>query len=71
MQLCSSLFQLAVMDVLTSSVPLIGTIFSGSDPWSDALKQRSDIQLYTVTHENRDDVPHRLINTLEQLMTNP
>ncbi len=70
MQLCSSLFKLAVMDVLTSSVPLIGTIFAGSDPWSDALKQRSDIELYTVTHENRDEVPRMLSNILEQINSN-
>ncbi len=66
MQLHSPLFKLAVMDVLTSSVPLVGTVFAGSDPWSDALKQRDDVELFPLTHENRDEVPQTLINTLKE-----
>jgi nucleoside-triphosphatase len=64
MQLYSPLFKQAVMDVLTSSVPLIGTIFSGSDSWSDELKRRDDVQLFPLTHRNRDEIPTMLIETL-------
>ncbi len=67
MLLCSSLFKVVVLDALTSSIPLVGTIFSGSDPWSDALKQRDDIEFYTLTHENRDEVPRMLVETLKKL----
>lgn len=58
MQLCSPLFKLAVMDVLTSSVPLVGTIFSGSDSWANELKQRDDVELYTLTHDLRTNHPN-------------
>lgn len=66
MQMCSSLFKLAVMDVLTSSVPLVGTIFSGSDPWLDELKQRSDVELHLLTRENRNEMPKVLIDTISK-----
>jgi nucleoside-triphosphatase len=67
MHLCSPLFQTAVMGVLTSSVPLLGTLSSGSDPWLDELKQRSDVELHTLTRDNRGEVPSMLVKTLEQL----
>jgi nucleoside-triphosphatase len=67
MQMCSPLFKLAVMDVLTSSIPLIGTIFTGSDPWSDELKQRSDVVLFPLTEDNRNEVPKTLIETLKSI----
>jgi nucleoside-triphosphatase len=65
MLMCSSLFQLVVMDVLTSSVPLIGTISVASDPWLDELKQRKDIQLFPVTNQNSDEIATTLIETLK------
>ena len=68
-QLCSPLFQRVVNDVLTSSVPLIGTISSdsGSDPWLDELKHQSDVELFPLTYQNRDEVPRMLVETLKNL----
>jgi nucleoside-triphosphatase THEP1 len=66
MQWCSPLFKLAVTDVLTSAVPLIGTIFSGSGPWSDETKQRSDVKLSELTDANRNQVPFLVLETLRK-----
>jgi nucleoside-triphosphatase len=66
MQWSSELFQLAVMDVLTSSIPLIGTISSESHPCFNEIKERSGVELYELTLENRDEVPNLLINALRQ-----
>lgn len=71
MQMCSLLFKLAVMDVLNSSVPLIGTIHSDPHPWSDKLKQRGDVKLYPLTVENRGEVTKTLTETLSSMQNTP
>ncbi len=67
MQLFSDKLMLAVMSVLESTHPLVGTAFSGHHPWLDELKQRSDVELFELTNENRDQVPKALIETLKKL----
>ena len=65
MQLCSPLFKPAVERVLKSPVPLIATIQAEPDPWVDEIKRRHNVILYTLTEENRDDVPGIVIRLLK------
>ena len=67
MQLYSDKFKQAVIDVLNSKLPLLGTIVSRSHPWLDELKQQSSVELYHLTLDNRDEVPKLLIETLQTL----
>ncbi len=65
MQLCSEQFKQSVLDVLSSGIPLIGTIAqSGRDRWIDKLYERADIQFYTLTEDNRHDLPEVMVDTL-------
>jgi len=64
MQLYSARFQQAVLGALNSPLLVLGTLFSGSHPWLDALKQRSDLELYPLTYENREEVTQTLIKTI-------
>jgi nucleoside-triphosphatase len=64
MQLLSEKFKQTVIEVLDSPVPLIGTIFAGSHPWTDELKKRDSVKLYPLTIDNREMVPQALIENL-------
>jgi nucleoside-triphosphatase len=67
MQLFSDKLMLAVMSVLESTHPLVGTAFSGSHPWLDELKRRDDVELFPVTHQNRDEIPTMVRETLRTM----
>ncbi len=62
---------LAIMSVLESTRPLLGTAFSEPHPWLDELKQRSDVELFELTVENRNEVTQTLIETLRNLDRRP
>ena len=64
MQLLSEKFKLAVMEALEGSVPILGTVFSGSNPWLDELKRQRKVKLYPLTPDNRDVLPQILVETL-------
>ncbi len=67
MQLYSNKFKQAVIDVLKSTCPLLGTVFCRPYPWLDKLKQQNDIELYKLTLDNRNEAPQTLIETLQTL----
>ncbi|MFQ5795639.1 MAG: nucleoside-triphosphatase [Candidatus Bipolaricaulia bacterium] len=64
MELLSDQFKQAVLDVLDSSRPLLGTVVSRPFPWVDELKQREEVELCHVTVDNRDSMAERLTLTL-------
>lgn len=64
MQLLSPQFMMAVMSALESRVPILGTLFSGSNHWSDELKRHERVSLYPLTLDNREMVPQTLIKNL-------
>ncbi|MBA2680935.1 MAG: AAA family ATPase [Ktedonobacteraceae bacterium] len=67
MQLYSARFKQAVLHVLTSARPLVGTIVFRPYPWADELKQRRDVTLFELTPGNRDITVTRLANILKAL----
>ena len=62
MELFSQAFQKTVLDVLGSKIPVMATIQERPHPFLDRVRQRSDVQLFSVTLENRD----RLVGLLKE-----
>jgi nucleoside-triphosphatase len=60
MQLFSSKFKQAVMDVMKSSKILVGTIVLRSHPWTDEFKQRKDVETFLLTTNNRENMTKML-----------
>lgn len=60
MELFSAAFLEVVLACFQAPNPLVATIMARPHPFCDALKQRPDIRLITVTHENRDHLPREL-----------
>lgn len=53
------LFQKLVHQCLSSPIPVLGVIKPRRTPFLDSIRQRTDVQVVTITPENRDD--HYLI----------
>jgi nucleoside-triphosphatase len=53
MQLHSKAFRELVIDALSSSCTVLGTIMLPSDPWVDELKGRSEVETFLLTFQNR------------------
>jgi nucleoside-triphosphatase len=60
MQLYSQTFRQFVLEALDSSHIILGTIMSPSDPWADALKNRSDVETFLLTIQNRTSMTEML-----------
>lgn len=57
MELCSDLFQETVRRIVQSDKTMIATVHRRPHSFSDSLKAREDVELYTVTLRNRDSLP--------------
>lgn len=53
MQLYSEVFKSAVLQLTERECVMFGTIVERSHPWADELKQRGDVETFTVTRQNR------------------
>ena len=56
---------LSVLDTFNSSLPVLGTLFSGFGP-----KQRNGLELYPLTYEKRKEVTRTLIKVLQAMRIN-
>jgi nucleoside-triphosphatase THEP1 len=56
MELFSTAFQRAVIEVLRRHRPLLATIMLAAHPFADELKAQPDTTLFELTEANRDDV---------------
>lgn len=54
MELYSRAFQDMVLQVLESPKRVLGVIQQSSNPFLNAIRQRQDVRIFTVTPENRD-----------------
>ena len=66
MQMFSAKFQQAVLDVLKSSVPLLGSI-SESSVWLSELTGYREIELFILTEDNRNEIAQTLIEALRDI----
>ncbi|WP_330479560.1 nucleoside-triphosphatase [Streptomyces platensis] len=60
MELACTAFQDVVRCLFTSEIDIVATVHVKSDPFTDALKRRADIELVQVNRANRDALPEDL-----------
>jgi len=68
MELHSQGFREAVLAALDSGKPVLGAIMLGPHPFADALKARRDVEVLTVTEENRSQLAPALRERLQRLL---
>lgn len=64
MELACSPFRAAVHELFDGETPVAATVHAFRDPFTDALKARSDLELLRLTRENRDGLPRRIAELL-------
>ena len=66
MELFSEEFKKAVKEALKSGKPLIGTIhYKARDPLIEAIKRNSNVKIFEVTLENRNNLPETITKALD------
>jgi nucleoside-triphosphatase len=66
MEILSSQFRQAVLDVLHSGVSVLGTIMKRSTPFTDQVKSRPGVTLIEVSSENRDELADIILRLVEK-----
>lgn len=61
MELFSSLFRTALVEILDEPVPLLATMHIASDPFTDAVRSRDDVSLHRIDPVQRE----RLMEVIE------
>ena len=64
MELASSAFRAAVQVLFDGQTPVVATVHTFRNPFTDRLKSRRDVELVRLTHENRDRLPERIVERL-------
>jgi nucleoside-triphosphatase THEP1 len=64
MELCCPAFLPALEAALASPKPLLGSILGSPHPVVDALKRRSEVELYRLSARNRQDLTEALLARL-------
>jgi nucleoside-triphosphatase len=55
MELLSDLFKSTVIAIIESGKNVLGTILLKPDPWADLIKQSPQVNLITLTRQNREE----------------
>ena len=58
----SARFRQAVLDTLDGNVPVYGILQAADSPFLAQIAARPDVQVVTVTEENRDELPRELLH---------
>ena len=61
-------FQAEVLETLDGDIPVFGVVRLRSSGWTDAIRTHPNVTIFTVTAENRDELPSQLISLLRQHM---
>jgi nucleoside-triphosphatase len=67
MECLSDIFTKIISDILNSEKPLVATIAQKGGGLIAELKKRSDVQLFTLTRENQDDLLEKICSVLSVL----
>ena len=62
MELFSNRYKELLIELLNSKKPVIGTIYMNSYEWLDDFKKKEGINLIELTLDNRDQVPHKIVD---------
>ena len=55
MELFSESFKTVVLEIIDSGKRVLGTIMLKSDPWADKIKQKPQVQIFTLTRNNQQE----------------
>ncbi|MFV5994167.1 nucleoside-triphosphatase [Streptomyces sp. NPDC056231] len=66
MELACTAFRDAVEALFAAEVDVVATVHAHRDPFTDALKRRTDIEVVHLTPANRDALPGELASRLQQ-----
>lgn len=67
MELFSANFRETVLRIIESGKRVLGTIMLSPNPWADAIKRQSRVNLVTVTRANHPQILSELLNWLSNL----
>jgi nucleoside-triphosphatase len=67
MELASKRFREAVSRLFGARVDLVATVHVFRDPFTDRLKERTDIERVGVAHGTRDKLPQQLADKLSRV----
>jgi nucleoside-triphosphatase len=67
MECLSDIFTKIISEILNSEKPLVATIAQKGGGLIAELKKRSDVQLFTLTRENQDDLLEKICSVLSVL----
>jgi nucleoside-triphosphatase len=62
MELFSEVFKNTVLRIIDSGKKVLGTIMLKSDPWADMIKSKPQVQVLTLTRNNRSQVLEEIQN---------
>jgi nucleoside-triphosphatase len=65
MELISASFREAIFSIIDNGKKVLGTIMSSPDPWADAIKQKPQVKLVTVTRANYHQILDELLHWLK------
>jgi nucleoside-triphosphatase len=60
MQLFSRSFRQTILEALRTGHPLLGTVMAGRNPYADRIRSHRNVELLTLTEDNRQQVLARL-----------
>jgi len=66
MECLSSHFITTMRTLLDSGKPVVATIGKKGGGFMDEVKQRKDVALWEITHDNRDRMPDRILDWLAE-----
>jgi nucleoside-triphosphatase len=65
MELFSQRFREMIRQILDQDEKhLLGVIHQGRDPFIGSIKRRSDVEVISINHENRDKIPFQIITRI-------
>lgn len=64
MECLSSRFVTAMRTLLNSEKPVVATIGKKGGGFMDEVKRRKDVELWEISHDNRDNMPDRILDWL-------
>jgi nucleoside-triphosphatase len=67
MECLSAKFRRLVVALLDAPVPLLGTVALRGDAFIEGIKARTDVRLFLVTRENRDDLALEIAEVVRSL----
>ncbi|MEM2092932.1 MAG: NTPase [Candidatus Bathyarchaeia archaeon] len=72
MELFSEKFRMAIKAALESGKPLIGIVhWKAKDSLIESIKGRSDVEILSITFQNRDVTPNIVLEKLENFLSKP